>query len=79
LVGSVRRPVKELKGFQKIFLKPGETKTVALDIRPESLAFYDIHMKHVVEPGEFDIMVGNSSRDCDLQKAILTVAETKSS
>lgn len=79
LVSSVTRPIKELKGFQKIFLKPGETKTVALDIRPESLAFYDIHMKYVVEPGEFEIMVGNSSRDCDLQKAILTVAETKSS
>ena len=45
----------------------------ALDITPESLAFYDIHMKCVVEPGEFEIMVGNSSRDTDLQKVILTV------
>ena len=72
-VSSVTRPVKELKGFQKISLRPGETRTVALDITPESLAFYDIHMKHVVEPGEFEIMVGNSSRDTDLQKVILTV------
>jgi len=73
LISSVTRPIKELKGFQKISLQPGETKTVALDITPESLAFYDIHMKHVVEPGEFEIMVGNSSRDADLQKLILTV------
>ncbi len=42
LVSSVTRPVKELKGFQKVRLEPGETKTVALDITPESLAFYDI-------------------------------------
>jgi beta-glucosidase len=69
----VTRPVKELKGFKKISLKPGETQTVALDITPDSLAFYDINMKHVVEPGEFAIMVGNSSRDKDLQKVILTV------
>jgi len=72
-VSSVTRPVKELKGFQKVSLRPGETRTVALDITPESLAFYDIHMKYVVEPGEFEIMVGNSSRDTDLQKVILTV------
>ena len=75
LVSSVTRPVKELKGFQKVFLQPGETKTVALDINPESLAFYDIHMKYVVEPGEFEIMVGNSSRNEDLQKAILMVTK----
>jgi beta-glucosidase len=73
LVSSVTRPVKELKGFQRITLEPGETKTVALDIGPELLAFYDIDMKFVVEPGEFEIMVGNSSRDADLQKIVLTV------
>lgn len=73
LVSSVTRPVKELKGFTKVFLKPGESKTVALDITPESLAFYDIDMKYTVEPGEFEIMVGNSSREADLQKVILTV------
>jgi beta-xylosidase len=75
LVGSVTRPVKEMKGFQKIWLRPGETRTVALHITPESLAFYDIHMKFVVEPGEFEIMVGNSSRDTDLQRVILTVTK----
>jgi beta-glucosidase len=47
---------------------------VALDITPELLAFYDVHMKFVVEPGEFEIMIGPSSRDDDLQKLILTVA-----
>jgi beta-glucosidase len=75
LVSSVTRPVKELKGFQKVSLKPGEKKTVALDIAPESLAFYDVDMKYVVEPGEFAIMVGTSSRDEDLQKVILTMTK----
>jgi beta-glucosidase len=72
-VSSVTRPVKELKGFQRITLQPGETQTVVLEITPEHLAFYDIDMNHVVEPGEFEIMVGNSSRDEDLQKIVLTV------
>jgi beta-glucosidase len=73
LISSVTRPVKELKGFKKVTLQPGETQTVAFDITPESLAFYDVKMKYVVEPGEFAILVGNSSRNCDLQKVILTV------
>jgi beta-glucosidase len=73
LVSSVTRPMKELKGFQKIFLKPGESRTVTLEITPELLSFYDINMKYGVEPGEFDIMVGNSSRDADLKKARLRV------
>jgi beta-glucosidase len=72
-VSSVTRPVKELKGFKKISVQPGETETVTLDITPESLAFYNIRMQFVVEPGEFEIMVGNSSRDEDLQKVVLTV------
>ncbi len=72
-VSSVTRPVKELKGFQRLTLAPGETKTVALDITPEHLAFYDVEMNYVVEPGEFEIMVGNSSRDEDLQKIVLCV------
>jgi beta-glucosidase len=73
LFSSVTRPVKELKGFAKVSLKAGESKTVSLEITPESLAFYDIDMNYTVEPGEFEIMVGNSSRDADLQKAVLTV------
>ena len=72
-VSSVTRPVKELKGFQKVSLKPGESKTVTLEITHELLSFYDINMKYVVEPGDFEIMVGNSSRDADLQKVVLSV------
>jgi len=64
-----------LKGFQKVRLARGETRTVALEITAESLAFYDINMKFVVEPGEFEVMIGNSSRDQDLQKVILTVTK----
>ena len=71
---SVTRPVKELKGFQRVSLQPGETRTVALEITPDLLAFYDLNMNYIVEPGEFEIMVGNSSRDEDLQKVVLTVA-----
>ena len=72
-VSSVTRPVKELKGFQKVWLEAGEKKTVTLEISPEALAFYDVDMNYVVEPGVFEIMVGNSSRDSDLQKVVLTV------
>ena len=74
-VSSVTRPVKELKGFERVGLAPGETKTVAFDITPDRLAFYDINMKYVVEPGEFEIMVGTSSRDRDLTKITLTVTK----
>jgi beta-glucosidase len=73
LFSSVTRPIKELKGFQKLSLAPGETKTAAIEITPESLSFYDIEMNYVVEPGDFEIMLGNSSRDCDLQKVMLRV------
>jgi beta-glucosidase len=71
---TVTRPVKELKGFRKVTLNPGEKVSVALDITPDSLAFFDIHMQFRVEPGEFDVMIGNSSRDADLQKVTLLVA-----
>lgn len=72
-VSSVTRPVKELKGFGRLTLEPGQTATVTFDITPEHLAFYNIDMKYVVEPGDFEIMVGNSSRDEDLQKVMLRV------
>lgn len=72
-VSSVTRPVKELKGFGRVTLEAGQTATVTFDIAPEHLAFYNIDMKYVVEPGEFEIMVGNSSRDQDLQKITLRV------
>ncbi len=73
LVSSVTRPVKELKGFKKVKLNPGETKTIDLSILPEHLAFTNIDMNYVVEPGEFEVMIGNSSHDADLRKIILTV------
>lgn len=75
LFSSVTRPVKELKGFKKISLKPDETKTVTLLIAPEHLAFTNIDKEYTVEPGDFEIMIGNSSRDEDLNKIILTVVE----
>jgi beta-glucosidase len=75
LVSSVTRPVKELKGFKKVYLKPGETTTVTLDIKPDALAFFDVNMKHVVEPGDFSIMIGTSSRDEDLHKLTLQVTK----
>jgi beta-glucosidase len=73
LVSSVTRPVKELKGFKRISLRPGESKTVALPISAEQLSFTNIDMKYGVEVGDFEIMVGNSSRDEDLTKVILHV------
>jgi beta-glucosidase len=72
-VSSVTRPVLELKGFQRINLKPGETKKVSFEVGFEQLAFHNIDMKFVVEPGIFDIMTGSSSRETDLQKTDLTV------
>jgi len=72
-VNSATRPVKELKGFKRVHLKPGEKRKVKFDITSESLAFHDIDMKYRVEPGEFEIMTGSSSRDEDLQKVTLTV------
>lgn len=74
-ISSVTRPVKELKGFKKIWLKPGEQTTVAIGITPDLLKFYDIDMQYVVEPGEFEIMVGNSSRNEDLTALVLEVVE----
>ncbi|MBN1782574.1 glycoside hydrolase family 3 C-terminal domain-containing protein [bacterium] len=72
-VSSVTRPVKELKGFRRIHLGPGESQIVHFDITPEHLAFTDIDMNFTVEPGEFDIMIGSSSDDRDLRKIVLTV------
>ena len=72
-VSSVTRPVKELKGFKRISLEPGETKEVTLKITPERLSFHNIDMKFIVEPGDFEIMIGSSSRDEDLSKIMLTV------
>lgn len=61
MVGSITRPVKELKSFQKIFLKKGESKSVVFTITPEDLKFYNGSLKWVNEPGEFKVMVGSNS------------------
>lgn len=63
VVGSVTRPVKELKGFQKIELKAGESKTVSFSITPEDLKFYNYDLKFDWEAGDFQIMIGGNSRD----------------
>ena len=63
LVGTITRPVKELKGFQKVLVKSGETKTITFEITPEDLKFYNSDLNFVWEPGEFEIMVGGNSRD----------------
>lgn len=71
LVASVSRPVKELKGFERITLKAGESRKVTFAITPEMLKFYNYDLKYVLEPGDFSIMVGPNSRD--LKTAKLTV------
>ena len=63
LVGSIVRPVEELKDFKKIFLKTGESKTIEFVIDKEKLSFYNQQLKWVAEPGEFEVMIGASSRD----------------
>ena len=72
-VSSVTRAVKELKGYKRVALKAGETKTVSFSIDAESLAFYDINMDYCVEPGTFSIMTGSSSNTKDLTTTTLTV------
>lgn len=63
LVGTSTRPVKELKGFQKIELKAGESKTVSFDITADELKYYNYDLKYVAEPGDFKIFIGGNSRD----------------
>ncbi|MDN3670240.1 beta-glucosidase BglX [Echinicola jeungdonensis] len=68
LVGTMTRPVKELKGFQKVFLKAGETKTIEFEISPEDLKFYNHNLDYVWEPGEFEIMIGGNSSEVSTGK-----------
>lgn len=63
LAGSIARPVKELKGFQKIRLKKGESKEISFTISVNDLKFYNSELKHVAEPGDFKIFIGGNSRD----------------
>jgi beta-glucosidase len=71
--GPVATPVKQLRGFERLALKPGETKSVTLTLTPEDLQLLDLDMHWRVVPGDFEIMVGKSSEDLPL-KAVLTVA-----
>ena len=70
-MSSVTRPVKELRGFRRITLKPGEKKTVTFELTPEKLSFLNERMERVVEPGEFNIMVGTNSVDVKTVKLIV--------
>ena len=65
MVASISRPVKELKGFQRIHLIAGESKEVSFEITPDMLKFYNIELKHVIEPGDFQIMVGANSKEVE--------------
>ena len=73
LVGSSTRPVQELKGFQKILLKAGESRPVTFHLNPDDLKFYNDDLQWVSEPGEFEVMTGGNSRD--VQKASFTLTK----
>ena len=66
-ISSVARPVKELKGFEKVKLNPGEKKRVEFIVGPEHLSFLDRNLNKVVEPGVFEVMVGSSSESIRLR------------
>jgi len=74
-VSLATRPVKELRGFRRVPLQPGETRTVTFEIGPEQLAYHGPDMKRVVEPGQFEVMVGGNS--VDVQSAVLDVIEER--
>jgi beta-glucosidase len=74
MLASVARPVMELKGFQRIHLAAGESKMVSFTIEPSALQMLDEKMQTVIEPGDFRIMIGASSRDIRL-KGVLKVKE----
>jgi beta-glucosidase len=74
---TVTRPVKELKGFKRISLAPGQTKTVTFELFTNQLGFYDRELRYVVEPGSLEIMVGASSEDLPLRAEIEIVGEVR--
>ena len=67
VVATSSRPVKELKGFQRIHLKAGESKTVDFTITSDLLKYYNENLQHVAEPGEFQVMIGANSEDVQMQ------------
>ena len=70
-VNSVSTPIVALKGFDKILLQPGETKTVKFEVKPDDIAIWNSEMKEVIEPGPFDIMIGRSAEDIALRKTVV--------
>ena len=70
-ISSVSTPIKQLKAFKKVFIKAGEKKIVTLEVPMSELALYDVRMKPVVEPGEFEIQIGSSSDRIHFNKTIL--------
>ena len=74
---SVARPVMELKGFKRVTLKPGEEKLVIFRLPTELLAFYDRHMRLVIEPGEYKVMIGRSAEDIVLQSTFRVVGRAR--
>ena len=66
LFASVTRPVKELKGFQRLTLAPGQKRTLTFVVSAAQMAFYDRKMQYVVEPGEVEVLIGSSSDDIRL-------------
>jgi beta-glucosidase len=75
VVSSVSTPVKELRGFAKVFLNPGEEKSCAFKLAPDDLALYDASLRRVVEPGQFRLMVGSSSDDIRLKTEFEVTAQ----
>ena len=71
LAATISRPVKELKGFERISLKAGESRDVSFDIDIDKLKFYNSDLQYVAEPGDFEVMVGGNSRD--VQKVKFTL------
>ena len=74
-LSSVSRPIQELKGFQSVYLEPGESRQVRMTLTPDMLELLDVHMKKVIEPGTFSIMVGSSSRDIRLRDKIEVISK----
>ncbi|MBE2221997.1 MAG: fibronectin type III-like domain-contianing protein, partial [Anaerolineae bacterium] len=76
LFASITRPVQDLKGFKRLHLTPGETKTVTFTVAASQFGFYDANMDFIVEPGTIRLMLGTSSDDLPLQADIEVVGET---
>ncbi|MBO3767856.1 MAG: fibronectin type III-like domain-contianing protein, partial [Candidatus Brockarchaeota archaeon] len=77
VVASLTRPIKELKGFKRITLEPGESKKVTFILYTDQLAFYDENLNLVVEPGTYEVMIGSSSEDIKLSGTFEVVGEKR--